>query len=262
LQEQMRTSSLLLLVAFLMIVATSRAQTWTDLDDGILASRSIIVERSALTLQYSRDCAKRLVKTRDRHYMMELRLFQSQKAAWYGLGKPGTDVTYDQWARLYADDPNRLGPFARVLMIESDAVLLYVGSDGATTTEVVAGRNPLDNEQPKFSIVDVRLVPCGTPECESHRQLISPIFFVRSNSVLSESLGESITRTLAQRAHVDLVNVVVRNDPWFVADLAFPTTPVGVITAPPTRSALRMSQSLVCESESQKGLTCTLDGPR
>jgi len=147
------------------------------------------------------------------------------------------DVTYDWWGVLYKKMGGGLPASAELLELNGTSAVRIRRPNGEIESRVLKGPDPysvvIDGETLRLVHVAVENVP-RTHDVESGARLS---FYLVLQDRPTEALAQHALEELRRRTGARNIDVILRNDPWFILDMDFPVvTPYLWGLVPPSRA--------------------------
>lgn len=175
--------------------------------------------------QVERSLASEYSKNRSSGIAFQRIVLVSSKAdtfavEWTELGH----VPFEEWQRRYGSLSKAGRPGLLLLGIGEDAVLVRNDGSGNLGEKLISGEDPrlMRIEGASVKIVHLSLIPISELRREIEHKKFRASVFVQVDRTPTTVLAKSILRALKPKLPEASLQVVVRNDPWFIDYAAFP----------------------------------------
>ena len=163
---------------------------------------------------------------------------------------------YEWWR--YGFEKRRPGPFARLCVLGSGAILEHRDADGNVSRNVLAGSDPLEirTDLGTFHVLhfSYRQIPLADAKGLDHDRIH---VFARSDQALCSEAGLALLARLHQLIPLKEILLYIRTDTWFLDASGYPLVyPFQTEQSPPSKEEFLRSLTLICGG-SDGGYSCS-----
>jgi len=134
-------------------------------------------------------------------------------------------VSFDWWKVLFDKLAGELGGSAELLILKDDVAVRSRSRYGWIETRVLSGTDPYVLKVAGATLRMVHLAITSGPRVQDQESEGMLRAYLVSDRTPSEALARAALTALRGRTGATQLEVVLRNDPWFITDMEFPVLP-------------------------------------
>jgi len=233
---------------------------YVDRAAGGIVKRVVIIPEGEFILSNVESLTRRfLTENEGKFRMLMFYVFVSRYQAGPYFSAMGTDMTYESWLHNYETERKVSYPIAETLAIGNSAAMRYRDRSGKVGRVVLKGEDPFCY---RLNGMDFEVVATGSGDIpnvfkDGPHDPISVGLALKTSAPLTEEVGKSILKLLAEETGSHDIRVGIRHDIWFILYSGGPiVNPFFESGMPPTKEEWKSSITISCGLWANK-LDCT-----